>query len=246
LPTASLIIAAAGAGRRFAAAGGSGDLTKVFMPLAGRPVLSRTLEQFARVAEVAEAIVAVPPSEVDHARRTFGETLGPGRRLVFVAGGAERPESVALALAATDRATDLVAIQDAVRPLIRPEVIRESFRVAAECGAAVVGRPVDHTIKRVGEDRRVHHTVPRHDLWIAQTPQVFRRTLLEEAYRRRGEVKVSITDDAQLAEALGHKVVMVLGDAVNLKITTPEDLRICEALLAAGWPSGEASDEVTE
>jgi 2-C-methyl-D-erythritol 4-phosphate cytidylyltransferase len=237
-PRTSLVIAAAGAGRRFSAGAPSaaGGVTKVFMTLAGRPVLSHTLARFAEVAEVVEAIIAVPASEVDRAQQTFGDALGHCRRVVFVAGGAERPESVERALAATDPTTDLVAIQDAVRPLIRPEVIRESLRAATEHGAAVVGRPVDHTIKRVGEDRRVHHTVPRHDLWIAQTPQVFRRSLLEEAYRRRGEVKVAITDDAQLVEALGHKVVMVLGDATNLKITTPEDLRTCEALLAAGWP----------
>jgi 2-C-methyl-D-erythritol 4-phosphate cytidylyltransferase len=247
VPTASLIIAAAGAGRRFAAAaGGFGDLTKVFMPLAGRPVLARTLERFAEVTEVVEAIVAVPAADVDRARQTFGDSFGPGRPLKFVAGGAERPESVALALAASAPTTDLVAIQDAVRPMIRPEVIRESLRAAAEHGAAVVGRPVDHTIKRVGADRRILATVPRHDLWIAQTPQVFRRSLLEKAYRLRGEVKVPITDDAQLVEALGYEVVMVLGDATNLKITTPEDLNTCEALLAAGWPFGVASDGVTK
>ena len=162
-----------------------------------------------------------------------------------MAGGAERPESVARALAATDPATDLVAIHDAVRPMIRPEVIREALRAAAEHGAAVVGRPVDHTVKRVAADRRILATVPRHDLWIAQTPQVFRRAILAEAYARRGEVPGHITDDAQLVEALGREVVMVLGDAANLKITTPEDLKTCEALLAAGWPFDEANDVVT-
>jgi 2-C-methyl-D-erythritol 4-phosphate cytidylyltransferase len=209
------------------------------MSLAGRPVLAHTLERFAQVAAVAEVVVAAPAELVEDARRQFGDTFGGGRRLAFVAGGEDRTESVARALAATDPATDLVAIHDAVRPLIRPAVIEEALRVAAEHGAAVVGRPVDHTVKRVDEGRRVLETVPRDRLWIAQTPQVFRRDVLTRAYERRGSAAAPITDDAQLIESLGLAVMMVQGDAANLKITTPEDLRLCEALLAAGWPLGE-------
>jgi 2-C-methyl-D-erythritol 4-phosphate cytidylyltransferase len=238
--TASVIIPAAGAGRRFAAHAASrsqaGNETKVFALLAGRPVLAHTLRQYAQVEDVAEVIVAVPADQVGRAAEAFGAEFRPGRPLKFVAGGQERPESVALALAATDPRTSLVAIHDAVRPLIRPAVIHEALRAAAEHGAAVVGRPVDHTVKRVDADRRILATVPRHDLWIAQTPQVFRREVIAEAYARRHEVAGHITDDAQLVEALGREVVMVLGDAANFKITTPEDLRMCEALLKAGWP----------
>jgi 2-C-methyl-D-erythritol 4-phosphate cytidylyltransferase len=243
-PTASVIIAAAGTGRRFSAAeaapSAAEPLPKVFLPLAGRPVLAHTLSRFAQVDEVVEVVVAVPADRVAWAQETFGETLEPGGRpLRFVAGGEERLESVAQALAATDPGTALVAIHDAARPLIRPEVIRESFRAAASCGAAVVGRPVDQTVKQVGEGRRVKKTVPRQSLWIAQTPQVFRRDVIERAYRKRGRIRGPITDDAQLIEALRLPVVMVLGDAANFKITTPEDLRLCEALLTAGWPFGE-------
>jgi 2-C-methyl-D-erythritol 4-phosphate cytidylyltransferase len=96
---------------------------------------------------------------------------------------------------------------------------------------------VDHTVKRVDDGQRVLETVPRQRLWIAQTPQVFRRDVLTRAYAARDRA-AAVTDDAQLVEALGQEVVMVLGDAANLKITTPEDLRMCEALLAAGWPFG--------
>ena len=243
--SASVIIAAAGQGRRFAA----GDRaepsapTKVFALLAGRPILAHTLDRFAALAEVAEAIVAVPPDLVTWAAETFGSTLGPAadasarpRRLAFVAGGDDRTASVARALEATDPATDLVAIHDAARPLIRPAVVREALRVAAECGAAVVGRPIDHTIKNVPDGRRVERTIPRQGLWIAQTPQVFRRDVIARAYAAREQAGPHITDDAQLVEALGLPVTMVPGDAANFKITTPEDLRLCEALLAAGWP----------
>jgi len=241
--TVSVIIAAGGAGRRFVAAAGEplARLGKVFAPLAGRPVLAHTLERFAAIESVAEIVVAAPAACLAEARQRFGETLhtagaGPALRLQFVAGGDDRVESVARALAATDPKTDLVAIHDAVRPLIRPAVIREALRAAAEHGGAVVGRPVDHTVKRVADGQRVVETVPRDRLWLAQTPQVFRRDLLTRAYAARGRADPGITDDAQLVEALGLEVVMVQGDAANLKITTPEDLRLCEALLAAGWP----------
>ena len=264
--TVSVIIAAGGAGRRFAVAAGKtrngvrsltdrapGPLTpdplpplshpeplsrlgKAFMPLAGRPVLAHTLERFAAVESVAEVIVAVPAACIIEARERFGQTLGSGRPLIFVAGGEDRVASVALALAATDPKTDLVAIHDAVRPLIRPAVIREVLRAAAEHGGAVAGRPVDHTVKRIADGQRIVETVPRERLWVAQTPQAFRRDVIVRAYAERARAGPGITDDAQLVEALGLEVVMVQCDAANLKITTPEDLRLCEALLAAGWP----------
>jgi 2-C-methyl-D-erythritol 4-phosphate cytidylyltransferase len=243
VPQASVIIAAAGGGRRFieasagrAAGGAAGEANKVFVDLAGRPVLAHVLSAFAAVDAVAEMIVAVSAETVEWAGDTFGGLAPEGRRLTFIAGGKERPESVALALAASNRGTELVAIHDAVRPLIRPAVIAEALRVAVEYGAAVVGRPVDHTIKAVADDGHVAETVPRRGLWMAQTPQVFRREIITQAYERRGDMVGSVTDDAQLVEAMGQTVMMVRGDAANLKITMPEDLRVCEAILAAGWP----------
>ena len=241
-PTASVIIAAAGAGRRFAESvgrrPGTADerLSKVFAPLAGRPVLAHTLDRFAQVRAVTEVVVAVLPEKVEWARGEFGGSISGGRPLKFVAGGSSRTESVASALAATDGGTELVAIHDAVRPLIRPAVIEEALRVAIEHGAAVVGRPVDHTVKSVPNGRRVAETLPRAGLWLAQTPQVFRREVLMTAYGRREDVVGQVTDDAKLVEAMGQAVMMVLGDAANIKITTPEDLMFCEAFLAAGWP----------
>jgi 2-C-methyl-D-erythritol 4-phosphate cytidylyltransferase len=92
-------------------------------------------------------------------------------------------------------------------------------------------------VKRVSDGRLVAETVPRENLWLAQTPQVFRRDVIARAYERRCHVVGRVTDDAQLVEAMGGQVVMVRGDAANVKITTIEDLRLCEALLEAGWPS---------
>jgi 2-C-methyl-D-erythritol 4-phosphate cytidylyltransferase len=241
-PVASVVIAAAGLGVRYIEAGpvarinGQPRPSKILALLAGRPVLAHVLDRFAAVEAVTEVVVAVPEDRVAWAAETFGDALPGGRRLVFVAGGGDRTESVARALGATDGGTELVVIHDAARPLIRPAVIEEALRVAIEHGAAVVGRPVDHTIKNVAGDRRVTQTVPRQTLWMAQTPQVFRREVILQAYARREDVVGAVTDDAQLVEATGQAVMMVLGDATNIKITTPEDLRACEALLAAGWP----------
>ena len=246
VPQASVIIAAGGAGRRFAEAGGSpGGRTprdqpgKVFALLAGRPVLAHTLDRFAGVASVLEIVVAVPAAQVEWAKQTFGDEIEGGRRLAFIAGGAERDESVATALEATDRGTELVAIHDAVRPLIRRALIEEALQTAVSHGAAVVGRPVDQTVKVVAGDGRILRTVPRDSLWLAQTPQVFRREVLMQAYQHRENLVGAVTDDAQLVEAMGQTVMMVRGDAGNIKITTPEDLRMCELLLAAGWPFEE-------
>ncbi|MCX5670296.1 MAG: 2-C-methyl-D-erythritol 4-phosphate cytidylyltransferase [Planctomycetota bacterium] len=241
-PQASVILAAAGAGRRFIEAGAAnGPRTdqrpnKVFALLAGRPVLAHTLERFARVSSVAEIVVAVSAESVEGAQATFGNRIEGGRRLVFIAGGSDRAESVARALEATDRGTELVAVHDAVRPLIRPATIEQALHIAIAHGAAVVGRPVDHTVKAVAPDGRILRTVPRDSLWLAQTPQVFRREVLMQAYQHRENLVGPVTDDAQLVEAMGQAVMMVRGDAFNVKITTPEDLRLCEVLLAAGWP----------
>ena len=245
MPTASVIIPAAGQGRRFSGSpAGTGPrvpfgerLTKAFVLLAGKPVIVHTLERFCTVPAVAEVIVAVPEDGVAWVEAQLAPRAAAMKcRLKVVAGGADRPDSVAGALEVSDPGTELVVVHDAVRPLIRRAIIEEALRVAVERGAAVVGRPVDHTVKRAAADRRVLETVSREGLWLAQTPQVFRREIITSAYRKRDEVVGHVTDDAQLVEALGYEVMMVLGDAATIKITTREDLRLCEAMLAAGWP----------
>jgi len=243
MPTATVILPAAGQGKRFAASAGrarSGSAepsaTKVFAILAGRPVLAHTLAAFAAVENVVEVLVPVPADVVAWARDSFAGAAGAGRRLAFLAGGDERADSVARALEASEGKTELVVIHDAVRPLLRRSVIEEALRAALDYGAAVVGRPVDHTLKRVADGGVVAGTVSRERLWLAQTPQVFRREVIAQAYSRRGRLVGKVTDDAQLVEAVGGQVVMVRGDVANVKITTAEDLRLCEALLAGGWP----------
>jgi 2-C-methyl-D-erythritol 4-phosphate cytidylyltransferase len=151
-----------------------------------------------------------------------------------VDGGPERFDSVANALARVPPTVDLVAVHDAVRPLGTATLVDAVFAAAARHGAAMPAVPVADTLKRVDPaTNRISETIPRAGLWQAQTPQVFRRDWLVEAYARRGELGAAITDDAQLIEAIGHAVVVVPGSPANFKITTKEDLELAEAVLKA-------------
>jgi 2-C-methyl-D-erythritol 4-phosphate cytidylyltransferase len=150
----------------------------------------------------------------------------------LVDGGAERFESVANALARIPDDVDLVAVHDAVRPLGTPGLIDAVFAVAAEHGAALLAVPVADTLKQVDAGtNRVTATTPRTGLWQAQTPQVFRRDWLLDAYARRAAAPPPVTDDAQLVEAAGYPVVVVPGATTNFKITTKDDLALAELIL---------------
>ena len=148
-----------------------------------------------------------------------------------VDGGAERFESVANALALVPEDVGLVAVHDAVRPLCTSTQIDAVFTAAAKHGAAMLAVPLADTLKRVDANNRITETVPRADLCCAQTPQVFRRDWLAEAYAKRGQLTQAITDDAQLVEAIGHPVHVVPGSASNFKITTKDDLELAEAIV---------------
>ena len=148
-----------------------------------------------------------------------------------VEGGASRAESVAKALDRVKEDIEFVAIHDAARPCIADEWVAKIFAAAETSDAAIYAIPVAGTLKKVGPDHRIEETLPRENVWEAQTPQVFRRQLLVDAYARRGDFQA--TDDAQLVERLGHPVTVVLGSPINLKITSREDLRLAERALKA-------------
>jgi 2-C-methyl-D-erythritol 4-phosphate cytidylyltransferase len=146
---------------------------------------------------------------------------------------------------------DFVAVHDVVRPCVTTEQIDAVFARAAKTGAALLGVPVTDTLKRADAQHQVQRTEPRQGLWLAQTPQVFRRDWLEAAYVERSRLGRAITDDAQLVEAAGHPVHLVEGSASNLKITTRADLALAEAILksrpkpkAAGPAHPFAEDEM--
>jgi len=221
MTTVSVILPAAGAATRFGA-----EENKIFQPLAGRAVFLRTLDAFASRDDVRDVQLVISPADAAEMRRRHGSALD-AMNVRLTLGGQTRSESVRNALARVSDAAELVCIHDAVRPCIATAWIDAVFAAAAECGAAILAYPVHGTLKKVGPGDVIDRTVSRAGLWEAQTPQVFRREWLRQAYEQAG----SATDDAALVEALGHKVRVVMGDPRNIKITTPADLRLAAAVI---------------
>ena len=197
-------------------------------------MLLRSLDAFA--GQVDEAVIAVSDD-----LRAEVERLLVDARLTFpvrlTAGGATRQDSVHRGLLATDERAEAVLIHDAVRPLVPLRCITACIAALTTADAAVVAIPCAHTVKRsrlaAGDATLVDATVPRDDLWLAQTPQGLRRTAGLAAFARAAAEGWSCSDDAQVMERAGYRVALVPGDARNLKLTTPDDWAVAEALLAA-------------
>lgn len=221
----AVILPAAGQSTRF-----GGREKKQFTSLDGRPVWLRTAELFVNRGDVVQVILVIHPEDQDLFRTRFGPNIA-FLNIQTVPGGRERFESVANALLKLNDQVEYVAIHDVVRPCLTPSLIDTVFTRATQTGAAMLGIPVSDTLKRANSSGEIEQTVARDGYWLAQTPQVFRRNLLQEAYSKRHEIKIPITDDAQLMEASGHKVHLVTGSTTNLKITTREDLLLAEAIL---------------
>ncbi|MFP4354361.1 MAG: 2-C-methyl-D-erythritol 4-phosphate cytidylyltransferase [Phycisphaerae bacterium] len=220
----SVILPAAGSGSRFGA-----SANKIFQPLAGVPIFLRTCSRFAARADVSQLLLIVSAEDTERLQTEFAPQLAE-LGVQLVGGGPTRTDSVRNALAKVDAEADLVAVHDAVRPCVRSCDLDAVFAAAGRHGAAMLAWPEHATLKRVDADRIIRQTVDRSGLWQAQTPQVFRRDWLVEAYRA---AQSSATDDAGLVEAIGHAVRIVQGDPRNLKITTPADLEIAQAV----WPT---------
>lgn len=240
----AVIVPAAGKSSRF-----GGREKKPFVSLDGRPIWLRSAELFWKRDDVKKVYLVIAPHDREEFRGRFGHLLAFANAEV-VTGGDERFDSVANALAATPEEVEFIAIHDAVRPLTPPALIDAVFAAAKKHGAAMLALPVADTLKQVDPaTNRIQQTVPRDGLWMAQTPQVFRRDWLLDAYAKRSELKIPITDDAQLVEAMGREVVVVRGSPVNFKITTQEDLELAEAVIksrgsqAASSRPGPAFDD---
>lgn len=223
----SVILPAAGRSTRF----GGGELKKVFVELLGQPVWLHSARRFAARPDVNEVVVVISADDEAYFCEQFGDVChDDGIR--FVLGGETRTDSIANGIDALQQPGDFIAIHDAARPGIDDAMIDDVFNAAAASGAAILALPVPGTLKRSTEDGTIQATVPRDGIWEAQTPQVFRRSLILDAYEKfRNE---PATDDASLVERLGHPIHLVRGSLRNLKITTKEDLEIAERLLSAG------------
>jgi len=221
------IIAAGGRGVRFGA-----DRPKQLLAIGGEPMLARSARAFldhpdvnAVVVVLPEALAADPPVYLRSAGG-LSRSGASSKPLTVVAGGERRRDSVAAGFRAADPKSDVIVIHDAARPFVTADVISRTIAAAAADGAALAAVAASDTVKRV-DAGRVRETIPRESIYLAQTPQAFRRRVLEDALAMRGDA----TDEAALAERAGHPVRIVEGDATNIKITTNADLAVADAIV---------------
>lgn len=226
--TASAIIVAAGSGVRL-----KSDVPKAFVKIGGRTMLSYSLSAVGQVSAIGEVVIAVPDG-FESAARAEAEAACLGVPVKITPGGSERQDSVRIALGLTGAESELAIVHDAARPLAAPAVFEACLAAAARAGGAIAAVPVSDTLKRVADGSRViASTVSRAGLWQAQTPQAFRRELLVAAHQRAADEGIVATDDADLVERIGVRVEVVESSTANIKITTPSDLAIVEAIIAA-------------
>lgn len=218
----SVIVPAAGQGKRF-----GGRQNKIFERMGNQPVFIRSLEMFVNRDDVVQTLLVINAEDREIIKERYAANVG-FMGVQLVQGGAERVDSVRNALAAVSPEADYVAVHDAVRPCISALWIDAVFAEAGKTGAAILAYPVHGTLKKVSEAMVIDETVSRSGLWQAQTPQVFRKDILVKAYAQQ---LAGITDDAQMVEASGHPVHVVMGDPRNIKITTRNDLALAAAVI---------------
>jgi 2-C-methyl-D-erythritol 4-phosphate cytidylyltransferase len=217
----SAIIVAAGSSERM-------GFDKVFAPIAGKPMIAYTIDAFERTPCVDEIILVGRADSLPE----FRKLLSPKTKVSnIVPGGAERQDSVRAGLDTVNPKSDFVAVHDAARPMITPEKIELVFKIAREQGAATLAEPITDTLKRADVDLAVSGSVDRKQLYAMQTPQIFKRDLLESAYRNAGEKQIAVTDEVSAVELIGEKIFLVANQDFNFKITYPRDFRLAEFVL---------------
>lgn len=204
-------------------------VNKQFLTLNNIPVAGHSMLAFQKCESVSEIIIAAKKDDIEKMQE-LADNLSISKLTHIVAGGSTRQESVLNALRTVSKDTKFISVHDGARPLVNPEFIEKTIADARVFGAAALGVPVKDTIKVVS-DGLVTDTPYRPSLYITQTPQVFRKSVYFEGMDFALEHGLDFTDDCQLAEAVGIKVYMTTGDYKNIKITTPEDIRIAEAIM---------------
>jgi 2-C-methyl-D-erythritol 4-phosphate cytidylyltransferase len=219
MSTAGIIIVAAGNSRRM------NGRDKVYLTLEGKPVLAWSVGVCQQSELIQDIVLVVRASEIEHGKGLAAEH-GWTKMSSVCAGGERRQDSVREGLSRL-KPCDIVLIHDGARPFLTADLIKRGLEAVAETGAAIAAVPAKDTIKMAGEDCIVNRTLERSQVWMVQTPQVFNRAIISQAYERQGD---DATDDSMLVESLGHKVKLYMGDYNNIKITTSEDLVVAEAI----------------
>ncbi len=224
------IILAAGEGRRI-----GGEISKTYLPIAGRALVLRTLDRMFSARTVDDVVLVVAAGEFARCESLLSGDIGlRNRRWSMQRGGATRQQSAKRGLERVGTDTDIVIIHDGARPFVSAALIDRCVEAAADKGAVVVGLPVRDTIKLVSPDGLIQTTPERSGLWEIQTPQVFRRDLIVAAHERAEREGVQVTDDAMAVERAGEPVYVLEGERNNFKITLPEDLWLAESLIREG------------
>ncbi len=223
------IVAAAGLGTRM-----QHDTPKPYLLLGGKPILAHTLAVFEKIKEIHEVTLVVHPDELNYCQEKVISPYGLKKVLRLVPGGKERQDSVYNALKALKHEDELeiVLVHDGVRPFVTPEQVCRVINAARCHGAAVLGLPAQDTLKTVNAEGEIRQTLERKDIWQIQTPQAFQAPLLRRAFLEAYSRNFYGTDEASLVEALKLPVLVLPGSPLNLKITTPDDLALAEAILA--------------
>ena len=203
---------------------------KLFAVIAGEPVIAHTIRAFERADSVSETII-VARGERHAEIRKIGRDAGFRKVQSILPGGERRQDSVRAGLNRIDCAARYVAVHDAARPLIAPEQIESAFKECRIHGAAALAQPISDTLQRADADLLVTGSIDRHQLYAMQTPQVFERKVIEDAYRAVYAENLSVTDEVSAVERLGHKIALVLNDDFNFKITYPRDLPVADFVL---------------
>lgn len=219
------IVPAAGLGRRM-----GGETPKLFLDLGGKPILARTLEALERASRIDGIVLVTSPSAIGFCRTEIVERFGIRKVEDVVAGGAERQDSVRAGLEAVRGRADVVVVHDGARPLVSPALVDASVDRCGRSSGVVAAVRVKDTLK-ISDEGEVSGTLDRSRLWAAQTPQTFPFDLLYEAHLRAEAEGFRGTDEASLVERMGGKVFLLEGSYGNLKITTPEDVTIADAIL---------------
>jgi 2-C-methyl-D-erythritol 4-phosphate cytidylyltransferase len=221
------LIPAAGSGRRM----GCG-VEKQFLQLGGKPLLAHTLARFEATAAITRIVIIVPPGREKYCRQEIVQPAGFRKVSHIVAGAETRQRSVTEGFRCLSGDVDVVVVHDGARPFVTPTLIQAAIAAAARDGSAIVAIPESDTLKRVAADGTVVETLDRRYLWRAQTPQAFRREILRDALVHAERHHLDATDEAALVECLPHPVRIISGSTWNFKITSPDDLRLAELLLA--------------
>jgi len=222
------IVPAAGKGRRI-----KSRIQKPYIELCGKPILAHTLLRLSSNRYITEIIVAVNGKKIDTFKRRIIIRFRI-KKVRIVSGGRERKDSVYNALRRVSGDIDYILIHDGTRPFITDRLINASLKTARRYKASVVAVPVKSTLKYIHKGGSILRTPDRRKLWEAQTPQVFRRDLIEKAYIKTHKKKINITDDSILVEQIGVKPKIVLGSYNNIKITTGEDLDLARIFAGGG------------